>query len=181
MKKRTITIGDEPMADAAGNAITDAVAIFRLCDINGRAVTAWDRFTHQPIRSTELRAVVKDGVLTKDGTDEPFALWPTSRATAAVYYKCWIKGDVKPLFIAPLDDGDSDISWIDFMAAGSTITPAGLSAFAVHTDNADIHVTPEDKARWDGASGLIPDTNPEVTTRYRIIFTNGVMGQEEVP
>lgn len=130
---RTINNAGEPLQDPGGNPLEGVKVTFRLVAGNV-PVDAFDAITGERIVSVDI-------VTTTNAAGEfSVNLWPCSRATTAVKYRCIVQAPGAQAFDAVLPEGDLlPIKLSVFKSAGQVVTPQELTAFQSHVANSAIH------------------------------------------
>lgn len=143
--RRTISNIGQPLVAPDGTALSGVKITFRLTDGIAPADT-FDAITGERVASADI------SVVTDSKGEFTVSLWPTSRGQNQRVYLCTVNWPSVHSFTAPLPEGSEVLSWADFKSAGATIQPADLPAFAKHTLDVSVHLSPPHKAAMDAAN-----------------------------
>lgn len=124
----------QQLVDESGAVMAGVTICFAICTARGKVVDGWDVAAKQRI-VPRYKEVVTD-----DNGEFEIDLWPTSRGIN-VYYRCSVPLSNVSNIIAPLDESTTPVTWFDFMAAGQTLTPTGLSVFSNHINDNTRHLS----------------------------------------
>lgn len=152
MTTREINNIGEPIRSPNGTPLGGVKIRFCLATSNGTPSDALDVTSRERYLPTEI-VVTTSATNTTDLKVGEFRvdLWPTSRSDRQVFYRCQVPGG--RTFVAPLVESAAAIKWSDFASSGSSPAPAEVSAFARHLQDTTMHVSTEDRARWDAGGG----------------------------
>lgn len=121
---RTIANTGAPLLAPDGTAIANTDVTFTLETLNGDPVDVWDATTYERVVGVITATTDATGVFSVD-------LWPNNRGNQQTQYLCHVDHPSVRDFRASVDEGESDLTWVAFMAAGTPLTAQELSALTV--------------------------------------------------
>ena len=122
MKVREINNIGQPMTGPDGTPLGGVEIEWLLCDAAGMPAGAIDVETRSvvtpvPAYSTTSATNVDGGL--QVGEFRCSGLWPTTRASNQVFYRCRVSLDGWPVVIAPISDLEGPLKWSDFIAGNA--------------------------------------------------------------
>jgi hypothetical protein len=119
---REINNTGDPLCSPAGSLLAAVEITFLLVGSNDRPADAWDAVSGERVAPLAITETTDEGGLFSA------SLWPNDRGSEATFYLCTVAGYPSMAFRAALASGTAPISWIQFMAQGSPLSPTDLSA-----------------------------------------------------
>jgi len=143
---RILDAGASPLLAPDGAPLVNKTVEFVIVGIDGRPIDVWDALTGERIVGTVYAVTDANGILRSAAHPaQPLALWPNSRGDVATQYACRVHHPSVRDFRGNVPEGSTPLTWVEFMAGGTPLTPQQISVLDAHIGNAAVHLTPAEK------------------------------------
>lgn len=122
---RTLTNTGAPLCGPNGAPLAAVDIVFELHTEAGAAADVWDAITFERVLGTTRARTNSAGEFTAQ-------LWPNSRGNVATHYKCTVNVAGFPSIVGVVEDVSAPLTWVQFMATQTPITPQELSQLATY-------------------------------------------------
>lgn len=122
---REINNTGAPLCGPDGAPLAAVDIVFELHTEAGVAADVWDAITFERVLGT---------VRTRTDAAGEFAaqLWPNTRGNIATHYKCTVHAAGFPSIVGVVEDISAPLTWVQFMATQTPVTPQELSQLATY-------------------------------------------------
>lgn len=122
---RTLTNTGAPLCGPNGAPLAAVDIVFELHTEAGAAADVWDAITFERVLGTVRARTDAAGEFTAQ-------LWPNTRGNIATHYKCTVHAAGFPSIVGVVEDVSTPLTWVQFMASQTPVTPQGLSQLATY-------------------------------------------------
>ena len=112
-----------------------------LVGVDGNPCDVIDAITHEPVVGSAA-AMIKNGLLPAADDPKALKLWPNNRGNKKTYYRCRVVTEGFGYFMTALVEGDTPLTWVEFVTNGMPLTAQELSALNLHIDDDAVHLKP---------------------------------------
>jgi hypothetical protein len=140
MNLRTITALGQAILSPAGTPLARVSVQIMLVSADGVPCDAWDVATGS--------RVVGQATLVSDtaGVFPDVALWPNSQGSTATMYRCVFSEPHLASFMGVIPYGETPLTWVQFMAGSTPLTPQQISVLDAHIGDAAVHFSGLDRS-----------------------------------
>lgn len=122
---REINNTGAPLCGPDGAPLAAVDIVFELHTEAGVAADVWDAITFERVLGTVRTRTDAAGEFSAE-------LWPNTRGNIATHYKCTVQAAGFPSIVGVVEDVSAPLTWVQFMAGGTTVTPQELSQLATY-------------------------------------------------
>ncbi len=122
---REINNTGAPLCGPDGAPLAAVDIVFELQTEAGAAADVWDAITFERVLGTVRARTDAAGQFTAQ-------LWPNTRGNIATHYKCTVYTAGFPSFVGVVEDISAPLTWVQFMATQTPVTPQELSQLATY-------------------------------------------------
>lgn len=159
---RELNNSGAPLYAPDGTVLSGATITFTLVGANGAVTDTWDANTNERISGAESTTTDESGEFSVD-------LWPNDRGATETYYSCTVSHSNATFSTLKkqIPSGAGAYTWVEFYAAGETLSPSDLSILQQHISDAAGHsswqVVSSNTTAEDGGQYLVDSSGDVVT------------------